>query len=151
VRAAAGLGATTAKKRSGPGEGAAPAPGQAVTCLAMDLRHRRGGDPGTLGSVGATLPNRAHALRPAREHESLRTGVLVGARGFEPPTSSSRTMRATKLRHAPTEVLVVQSAGIVARVGPARSRTLAGTGHDEAHVRTPGAARCRDAPRGHPP
>ena len=29
--------------------------------------------------------------------------VLVGARGFEPPTSSSRTMRATKLRHAPTE------------------------------------------------
>ena len=28
---------------------------------------------------------------------------LVGARGFEPPTSSSRTMRATRLRHAPTE------------------------------------------------
>ena len=28
--------------------------------------------------------------------------VMVGARGFEPPTSSSRTMRATKLRHAPT-------------------------------------------------
>jgi DNA invertase Pin-like site-specific DNA recombinase len=27
---------------------------------------------------------------------------MVGARGFEPPTSSSRTMRATKLRHAPT-------------------------------------------------
>ena len=31
---------------------------------------------------------------------------LVGARGFEPPTSSSRTMRATKLRHAPTEMPV---------------------------------------------
>ncbi len=29
---------------------------------------------------------------------------MVGARGFEPPTSSSRTMRATKLRHAPTEM-----------------------------------------------
>jgi DNA invertase Pin-like site-specific DNA recombinase len=28
---------------------------------------------------------------------------MVGARGFEPPTSSSRTMRAAKLRHAPTE------------------------------------------------
>src|SRR5688500_9125340 len=28
---------------------------------------------------------------------------LVGARGFEPPTSSPRTTRATKLRHAPTE------------------------------------------------
>ena len=37
---------------------------------------------------------------------------LVGARGFEPPTSSSRTMRATKLRHAPTEV---------ARRGPSRN------------------------------
>ncbi len=28
---------------------------------------------------------------------------MVGAAGFEPTTSSSRTMRATKLRHAPTE------------------------------------------------
>jgi hypothetical protein len=26
---------------------------------------------------------------------------LVGARGFEPPTLRSRTVRATKLRHAP--------------------------------------------------
>ncbi len=33
----------------------------------------------------------------------VKEGDLVGARGFEPPTSSSRTMRATKLRHAPTE------------------------------------------------
>ena len=30
-------------------------------------------------------------------------GELVGARGFEPPTSASRTLRATKLRHAPKE------------------------------------------------
>ncbi len=30
-------------------------------------------------------------------------GLLVGARGFEPPTSSSRTTRATKLRYAPTD------------------------------------------------
>ena len=34
---------------------------------------------------------------------------MVGARGFEPPTSSSRTMRATKLRHAPTENARLQS------------------------------------------
>src|SRR5207247_11258744 len=27
---------------------------------------------------------------------------LVGARGFEPPTSRSRTVRATRLRYAPT-------------------------------------------------
>ena len=39
---------------------------------------------------------------------------MVGARGFEPPTSSSRTMRATRLRHAPTEVLVVQSLRMIA-------------------------------------
>src|SRR5437016_6008763 len=29
-------------------------------------------------------------------------GELVGARGFEPPTSRSRTVRATRLRYAPT-------------------------------------------------
>ena len=53
---------------------------------------------------------------------------MVGARGFEPPTSSSRTMRATKLRHAPTEVPVLQGAGIVARDGVSRHGTLAGGG-----------------------
>ena len=31
-----------------------------------------------------------------------RGGFLVGATGFEPATSSSRTKRATKLRYAPT-------------------------------------------------
>ncbi len=30
-----------------------------------------------------------------------RKEIMVGARGFEPPTSASRTLRATKLRHAP--------------------------------------------------
>jgi len=29
---------------------------------------------------------------------------MVGARGFEPPTSASRTLRATKLRYAPTRL-----------------------------------------------
>ena len=28
--------------------------------------------------------------------------LLVGARGFEPPTSRSRTVRSTRLSHAPT-------------------------------------------------
>jgi hypothetical protein len=122
VRAAAGIEATTARASSGQRVGARSARGQTVTCLAMDLQHRRGGDPGTREYVGATLPSRAHVLRPAFEHETRRTGVLVGARGFEPPTSSSRTMRATKLRHAPTEVLVAQSHGIVARGDPPRHR-----------------------------
>ena len=51
---------------------------------------------------------------------------MVGARGFEPPTSSSRTMRATKLRHAPTEVLVQQSPGIVLREALDRHRPAPG-------------------------
>ena len=38
--------------------------------------------------------------RPAGE--ARRAVGLVGARGFEPPTSASRTLRAAKLRHAPT-------------------------------------------------
>ena len=126
MRAAAGIEATTARDWSGREEGAASARRQTLTCLAVDLEHRRGGDPGTLGYVGATLPGRARVVRPACEHETLRTGVLVGARGFEPPTSSSRTMRATKLRHAPTEVLVEQSPGIVARGSRPRHRAPRG-------------------------
>ncbi len=43
--------------------------------------------------------------------------VMVGARGFEPPTSSSRTMRAAKLRHAPTEVPVEQGTEMIAPEG----------------------------------
>ncbi len=30
----------------------------------------------------------------------------VGARGFEPPTSASRTLRATRLRYAPTSLII---------------------------------------------
>ena len=43
--------------------------------------------------------------------------ILVGARGFEPPTSSSRTMRATKLRHAPTEGARLQGLRMIAQTG----------------------------------
>ena len=55
-------------------------------------------------------------LVAAREQRLLPQRVmgLVGARGFEPPTSSSRTMRATKLRHAPTEVPVEQGSRMIA-------------------------------------
>ena len=47
-----------------------------------------------------------NAALPAVFELGVRSVSLVGARGFEPPTSSSRTMRATKLRHAPTEMPV---------------------------------------------
>ena len=33
---------------------------------------------------------------------------MVGERGFEPPTSSSRTKRAAKLRHSPTDLAYYQ-------------------------------------------
>ena len=45
-------------------------------------------------------------LVPGEIHLTEDEVSLVGARGFEPPTSSSRTMRATKLRHAPTAMPV---------------------------------------------
>ena len=54
------------------------------------------------GSIGALLDDQVS---------------LVGARGFEPPTSSSRTMRATKLRHAPTEGARLQGLRMIAHDG----------------------------------
>src|SRR4051794_618109 len=51
----------------------------------------------------ASETRRARVGRGAIAAPFQREGGVVGARGFEPPTSSSRTMRATKLRHAPTE------------------------------------------------
>ena len=35
----------------------------------------------------------------------INSDLNVGARGFEPPTSASRTLRATKLRYAPQALL----------------------------------------------
>ncbi len=138
---------------------------------------RAGGGPGA--ADGCTWSRR----RPRSPRASWRRSrahllVMVGARGFEPPTSSSRTMRATKLRHAPTEVLVVQSPGIVARAGQDRHAASGRPADGEvrahrrrrAHVRfaaqrsatfstrvgtrgrrPPGPRRCRDAPPGHVP
>ena len=42
-------------------------------------------------------------LKAAVKGRPMRISSLVGAGGFEPPTSWSRTKRATKLRYAPTE------------------------------------------------
>src|SRR6187397_2504544 len=59
---------------------------------------------------------RAEGLRDERRALDDKVG-LVGARGFEPPTSSSRTMRATKLRHAPTEGARLQGLRMIAHGG----------------------------------
>jgi DNA invertase Pin-like site-specific DNA recombinase len=45
----------------------------------------------------------AQAQGWAEAWNGARLVVMVGARGFEPPTSASRTLRSTKLSHAPTE------------------------------------------------
>ena len=37
--------------------------------------------------------------------------LLVGARGFEPPTSRSQTERTTRLCYAPTKLLSAKSGG----------------------------------------
>ena len=50
-----------------------------------------------------TLWSEARCSNPLSYGRMFTISVLVGARGFEPPTSSSRTTRATKLRYAPTD------------------------------------------------
>ena len=50
-----------------------------------------------------TLWSEARCSNPLSYGRKNVWNELVGARGFEPPTSSSRTTRATKLRYAPTD------------------------------------------------
>src|SRR5690349_879934 len=49
-----------------------------------------------------TLAAEAFRAASTRSPLGLRLSEVVGAAGFEPTTSSSRTMRATRLRYAPT-------------------------------------------------
>jgi hypothetical protein len=58
----------------------------------------RCGLPGRLGAAG--LPLREGNKKTARLLAEP-DGLTVGVAGFEPTTSSSRTKRATKLRHTP--------------------------------------------------
>lgn len=46
--------------------------------------------------------NRRHTRLKATITVAYALDNLVGARGFEPPTSRSRTVRSTRLSHAPT-------------------------------------------------
>lgn len=48
-----------------------------------DLQHRRGGEPATVGCVGATVPGRVHAAARLRARNPG-NGVLVGARDLNP-------------------------------------------------------------------
>ena len=76
-------------------------------------RERRSTPSESLGRGGMVAsPGAGPSDRPS-ERWLDDVGGLVGARGFEPPTSSSRTMRATKLRHAPT-VSAAEGRGMIA-------------------------------------
>jgi hypothetical protein len=63
--------------------------------------------------------------------------AMVGARGFEPPTSASRTLRAAKLRHAPTEeprgVTRLRGLWSIGH-GPAGARPMSTTGPRLHHI-----------------
>ncbi len=77
------------------------------------------------------VPETGHGCGPAGSYPTRPVGYarrpgVVGARGFEPPTSASRTLRATRLRHAPT------GAGIVtATFGSANRDRWRAAGPDE--------------------
>jgi hypothetical protein len=55
------------------------------------------GDPALPQRLGGCAPSRTAASHGGGSNEAL----IVGAPGFEPGTSPTRTVRATRLRHAP--------------------------------------------------
>src|SRR5215208_1074851 len=48
-----------------------------------------------------------------RREAPCRLTEKVGTRGFEPPTSSSRTRRATRLRYVPTETDIIPAGNLL--------------------------------------
>ena len=112
--------------------------GEAIPIVAGRPRRQRGGcpRPGRARSVGSRFDAgwfvgwaSGLTVRTAAESRlrwsdrGRRAGEMVGAAGFEPTTLSSRTIRATKLRHAPTGCPLSQGARMVAedRSDPTRS------------------------------
>ena len=98
---------------------------------------------------GSTVWGRSLSVL-SRGSESLRCQLkLVGARGFEPPTSWSQTRRATRLRYAPCLLInplgrLLQARGARARRAsrPARARASGGRGR-AAPTRSDGRAGAR--------
>src|SRR5687767_4850133 len=91
----------------------APTPARAARiATTVTVRGRRGDGAGR--GTERCIGNLAGRLTTCRTLGSpYSSDEMVGARGFEPPTSASRTLRAAKLRHAPTE-------GTAAREAPGR-------------------------------
>ena len=63
--------------------------------------HRTASSHETGGSAYAKRQAAVHAKCAEMAKLPTRWGALVGVRGFEPRTSTSRTWRATKLRYTP--------------------------------------------------
>ena len=64
----------------------------------QETRERAPADLPSTPDAGRPL----HANRdPPRDGSAVAVGNLVGARGFEPPASRSRTVRSTRLSYAP--------------------------------------------------
>ena len=55
---------------------------------------------------------------------------MVGARGFEPPTSRSRTERSTRLSHAPTSKAIIGKAASTVKLDK-KARPDSGTGNSK--------------------
>ena len=79
----------------------------------------RHGDPSPSTPATRLVPPRAGRPRRGDAARQRRAGV-VGATGFEPATSSSRTKRATKLRHAPRLPRLARGPSIRPREVPSR-------------------------------
>ena len=88
-------------------------PRECVPCNVSGWAHPPLGSPGSQGDSVLRSPHEFAELRMRLGCKTPKTALtgsetpsqsgfpLVGVTGFEPATSSSRTMRATKLRHTP--------------------------------------------------
>ncbi len=73
----------------------------AISCRLERLRFRRGSAAARRELPVARARSARRATKPGPGSSRGPASRVVGATGFEPATSSSRTKRATKLRHAP--------------------------------------------------
>ena len=78
-----------------------------------------------------------------RSLDAVPLWIQVGARGFEPPTSSTPLKRATELRYAPTQEKVYHAEGELTNV-VGRGKGRGGQGNCRERGR---AVRCRDGSR----
>ncbi len=71
------------------------------SAVQLPPKKQRGSQKPSLEGEASALPPLVGTTHPIPSHSHSSWEGLVGTAGFEPATSSSRTMRATKLRHVP--------------------------------------------------